>query len=64
MILAALAEVTSTNRCNPIPRRDTPSLKVTPIRVSTPLWPPVTSEMVRPTVLVSQEVQYSSVAMV
>ena len=35
-----------------------------PMRASAPLWPPVVSEMVRPEILVSQEVQYSSVAMV
>ena len=64
IIFAALAEVTSTNRCKDMPRLETPSLKVMPTLVSAPLWPPVTSEMVRPSIFNSQDVQYSSVAIV
>ena len=64
MILAALADVTSTNRGSVIPRLETPSLNVIPMRVSAPLCPPVTSDMVFPAILTSQDVQYSSVAMV
>ena len=47
-----------------MPRLTTPSVKAMPIRASAPVFPPVTSSIVRPRSLRARLVGYSSVASV
>ena len=63
-ILAAFADVMSTNRSRLIPSSTTPTEYAIPIRVSIPLCPPVTSATVLNRVFSSHVVDTRSVATV